>query len=121
MKKTVLFLFIILFFFNCSTKKEKRITREDIVIELSKKEILKRLKAPSTAVFLDSLSFVIRSDDTTKIYPVSYQVHIKYDAQNSYGAMLRGKDILIYEFRGIDGEGLSPNKYKLINIYDLND
>lgn len=118
MKKLILTLFIVVFSFSCSKKEEKRITRDDILIELSKKEILKRLKAPSTTVFMDSLAYVFRLDDSTKTYPVSYHVHLKYDSQNSYGVMLRGKGLLVYEFRGIDGEGLSSNKYKFIKYFD---
>ena len=80
---------------------EKEITRDSVLIEKAKEETMSRLKSPSTAKFVDSLSTVMRlkgEDGPSN----SYRVMLSVDAQNSFGAEARERYMIILEDKGED-------------------
>ena len=101
MKK--LLLFSLLFsFLSCGEKTEQsEITRDSVLIEKAKEETMSRLKSPSTAKFVDSLSTVMRlkgEDGPSN----SYRVMLSVDAQNTFGAEARERYMIILEDKGED-------------------
>ncbi len=100
---------------GCGQTEEQTITRKTVLNELGKKEVLKRLKSPSTAVFHDSLTTVTRMRRNGE--PSNHwRVRISVDAQNSFGAMLRKRYMIIYEETGKDS--ISEASYKLHEFFD---
>ena len=83
-------------------------TSADVVLEKGKERLLNQLKAPSTAVFIDSLCRVqpLRSPDN------SFAVHLTVDAQNSFGAMLRNRYMATFEQTGPDS--LNAEDYTVV-------
>ncbi len=117
MDKFIISAFVIALLVGCSGKKKKADTptRKSVLIGMAKKETLTRLKSPSTAVFIDSLSSVIRLKGE-KGLSNSYRVSLSVDAKNSFGTTLRESYMLIYEYSGTDS--LSKKSYELENFYD---
>ncbi|UAB85721.1 hypothetical protein INR75_06825 [Zunongwangia sp. SCSIO 43204] len=113
--KKLLLIFITAIFVSCGNKQsELTETRKTVLVELSKKEILNRLKSPSTAKFVDSTANILKlkSEDTLS----SYRLTISVDAENTYGAMTRNKYMVIFKDQG--GDSLSANNYKVTNVFD---
>lgn len=108
---TLLILLIIALVLSCSDKKPEN-HKETVLIELAKKEILSRLKAPSTASFIDSLNSVSQFKDDKNLY----NVRISVDAQNSFGAIIRNRYIVIY--KSIGNDSLNISNYVLENFLD---
>lgn len=103
-------LILILITIGCSTS--PNITKDSVLIDLGKKEVHKRLKSPSSAVHIDSLNKVLPMQDSKN----SYRVYINVDADNSFGASLRKKYLLIYELTGKDT--INPASYDLKEFFD---
>ncbi|SOC79858.1 hypothetical protein SAMN06296241_1396 [Salinimicrobium sediminis] len=113
MKKLLLLLFVFSLW-SCQEKTEQpEVTRETVLLDLAKAETLDRLKSPSTATFIDSLSTITKlkgeGDD-------QYRVNVSVDAENSFGAMGRERYMLIYQDK--TGDSLSKENYELLNFYD---
>tara|TARA_B110000093_G_C12553128_1_gene238734 strand:+ start:74 stop:412 length:339 start_codon:yes stop_codon:yes gene_type:complete len=109
MKRITLLLLIILLTFSC--KKEKRTTRDTVLITLAKNEILTRLKSPSSAVFIDSLNRTSKFKDSDSLF----NVRISVDAKNAFGTPLRKRYIVTYGYELSKGQDtLNSKNYKLI-------
>ena len=105
--KKLLLLSVLFSFMGCEEKNEQpEITRESVLIDLAKAETLERLKSPSTAVFIDSLSSIFKMKDAS-----AYQVRLSVDAQNSLRATSRERYFVIFNDKG--GDSLSPANYEL--------
>lgn len=111
------YLLIIPLFFLLSCQGETpEVTRSTVLYSIAKQDILSRLKAPSTAVFTDSLSTLYNLTDAEGVKSNKWRVQITADAQNSYGAMLRNRYMLVYRYDGTDS--ISADSYVLENFYD---
>jgi len=116
----VLFFFIIIlicFVGYCNSNSNKSNQRVESIPDsldaflISKKFVLKNLKAPSTAVFPDNeYKCSINNADST------YIVTSYVDSQNSFGAQLRSTYIVTMKFTGRDESSTNWNLID-INIY----
>ena len=79
MRKITLLTLLTLSFYSCS-KKEPKITREDFLIKEAKKEILNRLKSPTSAIFIDSISSANKFKGSDSLF----SVRISLDAKNAF-------------------------------------
>lgn len=107
--RKILLLISVISIIACSENK-KEITRDSILIEKAKSETLERLKSPSTAKFVDSLHTVMRLKGENGPSE-SYRVMISVDAQNSFGAEVRDRYMVVLKDNG--GDSLSVDNYEV--------
>lgn len=81
-------------------------TRLDTLYPQARETLLQRLQAPATLRVVDSTYFVIVPDGDTL-----HGVQITYDAENGFGALLRGQFRAFYEQTGPDSVGI--DSYRL--------
>lgn len=115
--RTIAFLIIALFMIGCAENKnpkEPETTRETVLIEKAKKEALSRLKSPSTAVFVDSLSSVLRLKGRNGPSD-SYRVMLSVDAQNSLGTEIRKRYMIVMKDRGCDSLDVKNYEVTMFN------
>lgn len=101
----VVLIFIIVFeFSSCGGNENKQAEPKDTKLETvyylkerSERIVKEALKAPSTAEFPSISEWEFRGNLEDKVYAISY-----VDAQNSFGAMIREKFMIEFEYQ--DGE-----------------
>lgn len=113
--KASLFFLIALFVTSCSHP-QPIANRTSVLTGMAKDKVLSSLKAPSTAVFNDSLHSVTNLVNGEGLPSDQWRVYISVDAQNIYGAMLRNKYMLIYEQTGVDS--MAVDSYVLNDFYN---
>lgn len=108
---------ILIIAYSCSSSSaEAEIpTRETVLVEMAKEDILKSLKSPSTAKFVED------SHDITQMKtngePVNqWRVRIEVDAQNAMGAEVRDRFTLVYKQEGDDST--ASESYSLEKLFD---
>lgn len=110
--KKILLLFLLIGLMSCQNEeKNSEVTRDSVLIEKAKKETMSRLKSPSTAKFVDSLSTVMRMKGNGGPSD-SYRVMLSVDAQNSFGAEARERYMIVMKDQG--GDSLKIENYEVI-------
>lgn len=119
MKKVIL-IFSTFVLLSCGSQaedeKEESTSREEFLVNLAEKETLSRLKAPSTAAFVDSLNYAFQMTDSLDQPINEYAVYITVDAENSFGAKLRNRYTVVFNGKG--GDSLSKENYELKYFWD---
>ena len=90
-------------------------TRKSVLLADAKLRTLNKLKAPATAVFIDSLDDAARLVAADGTPSDLFRISVSVDAQNSFGAILRQRYYYVYEQTQPDS--LAIGSYRLDDAF----